>query len=499
MLTKVSSLVLILLLVGTRAEGENDLFTGNSEQLDVQSKSDSWEPINDGANKDVGQEDEIAESKGVEAFQDDDDEADRGVTENLPAYTTTNEVEMEDAMEGTDDNESILQDDETELKEDETELEEDETEHEEDETEHEEDETEHKEDTETIEIGSEESNDVSDQVSCKCKDKTNKALISSLQACTSALSVLQNCKKPKKQNPVSKKALTSCKCSAKLTAALTNSLKSCTDALGSMTSCKGGTKVTASSCAGVLKQNPNANSGFYKLRVNGKTVRAYCLMGRLCGRKGGWTRLGFFNANRRRSCPSGLQLYRPNKANKMCGKAARAGAGCVSINLPSNGIKYSTVCGNVKGYQKGTTDGFSNRGINSVYLDGVSITRGSPRTHVWSLAAGHTERTTSAAACPCNRGASKSSLPPAFVGRNYYCESAWGKSLAPANRILTGDPLWDGKKMRRRETSCRVFMMPWFRRDIGSVTKDNIEMRLCTDEPASNENIGIGRYAIFVK
>ena len=138
------------------------IFTGNLEQLDVQSKSDSWEPINDGANKDVGQEDEIAESKGVEAFQDDETD--------------------------------------------------------------------------------EESNDVSDQVSCKCKDKTNKALISSLQACTSALSVLQNCKKPKKQNPVSKKALTSCKCSAKLTAALTNSLKSCTDALGSMTSCKGGAK-----------------------------------------------------------------------------------------------------------------------------------------------------------------------------------------------------------------------------------------------------------------
>ena len=69
------------------------------------------------------------------------------------------------------------------------------------------------------------------------------------------------------------------------------------------------------------------------------------------------------------------------------------------------------MCGRVVGYQYGSTDAVypgrytgetygsvidsSHNDINSYYVDGVSITRGSPRQHVWTLMAGLNEATTS--------------------------------------------------------------------------------------------------------
>ena len=52
--------------------------------------------------------------------------------------------------------------------------------------------------------------------------------------------------------------------------------------------------------------------------------------------------------------------------------------------------------------------------IDFPYLDGVSVTYGSPCQHIWNLAAGHVNR------CPCeNADRNFAPLPPAFVGDNY--------------------------------------------------------------------------------
>ena len=57
------------------------------------------------------------------------------------------------------------------------------------------------------------------------------------------------------------------------------------------------------------------------------------------------------------------------------------------------GMKYSQLCGQLRGYQYGSTDAFSplhftsSLNIDNAYADGVSITYGSaPRKYIWTYA-----------------------------------------------------------------------------------------------------------------
>ena len=55
--------------------------------------------------------------------------------------------------------------------------------------------------------------------------------------------------------------------------------------------------------------------------------------------------------------------------------------------IPQAFSSYSRVCGRIIGYQVVTPDGFRDTvdtNINQSYMDGVSITYGIPRTHIWS-------------------------------------------------------------------------------------------------------------------
>ena len=70
-----------------------------------------------------------------------------------------------------------------------------------------------------------------------------------------------------------------------------------------------------------------------------------------------------------------------------------------------------------KSYQKGNPDAFrGKKGIDEVYVDGISITLGSPRQHIWTYGAAYRDNS----ACPC--APSPGNSPPAFVKSNYYCE-----------------------------------------------------------------------------
>ena len=86
-------------------------------------------------------------------------------------------------------------------------------------------------------------------------------------------------------------------------------------------------------------------------------------------------------------CPSSLQ-FRQHGDLRLCGKKTN-GAGCDSVTIPTNGQSYSKVLGKVKAYQYGSTDCFVNhpQNIESYYVDGISITYGSPRKHMWTYAA----------------------------------------------------------------------------------------------------------------
>ena len=102
----------------------------------------------------------------------------------------------------------------------------------------------------------------------------------------------------------------------------------------------------------------------------------------------------------------------------MCWKGS---VGCTGFSFPSE-QSYSAVCGFVEGYNYGSPDIFGHRHdqIDEAYVDGLSITHGSPRQHLFSYAsAWHIEF------CPCKGGRG----PTDCVGHNYYC----GDDVVPAS------------------------------------------------------------------
>ena len=65
--------------------------------------------------------------------------------------------------------------------------------------------------------------------------------------------------------------------------------------------------------------------------------------------------------------------------------------------------------------------------IDNPYVDGVSVTHGMPRAHIWTFSAGGSDATVLdyVSNCPCaNPAATVIATPaPSFVGDNYFCES----------------------------------------------------------------------------
>ena len=67
--------------------------------------------------------------------------------------------------------------------------------------------------------------------------------------------------------------------------------------------------------------------------------------------------------------------------------------GCSSVTFPVY-TTYSQVCGIARGYQYGIMDALqevTGETIDQIYVDGLSITRGIPRQHLWTLAVGWSE------------------------------------------------------------------------------------------------------------
>ena len=246
------------------------------------------------------------------------------------------------------------------------------------------------------------------------------------------------------------------------------------------------------SCKDIKAAHPNSPSGYYY--VNSRNI--YCNMGELCGQDGGWTRIAYLDMTE--NCPPGLQELITGGI-RVCRREGTTG-GCRSNIFQTNGISYSQICGKVVGYQKGTPDAFNtnNNDINGVYIDGVSITRGSPRQHVWSYIAGLRSDTTSGFTCPCNTGATNT--VQSFVGGHYYCES--GTNSNPSKgQIYTADPLWDGNNCPSVEAPCCTGTgLPWFFRDYGNATiTDYIELRVCGNSGYGDEDIPVQLYEIYVK
>ena len=275
------------------------------------------------------------------------------------------------------------------------------------------------------------------------------------------------------------------------------------------------------SCQEVQNKQPNSPSGVYLLATDNGTKHIYCHIGELCGSGGGWTRLAYLNmTDSTGNCPSGFKLYESGGV-RACGRAASNVGSCTSVQFPSNGISYSQVCGRVVGYQYGGTDAAypgrfkhgeeygsyidpNHNDINSYYVDGVSITSGSPRQHVWTLMAGlidHDDKIYTYHSnynCPCTTGSPQNSTLQSFIGDDYFCES--GNPTAPMAKFFTSDPLWDKEGCTADEMACcKAPGLPWFSKIYPNTTTDYLELRVCGEESTDDENVPVSFYELYVK
>ena len=233
------------------------------------------------------------------------------------------------------------------------------------------------------------------------------------------------------------------------------------------------------SCEEILQHCPSASSGYYHITApNGSQVQVYCDMnGTNCGREGGWMRVAYVNMSESgATCPEGL-AQQTNSGLTLCGRNTTGGFGCQSTVFSTLGLNYSKVCGQLRGYQVGSHNAFQGIGsIDSPYVDGASVTYGSPRKHIWTYACGFALYDPTYA-CPCNTIATN--IPPSYVGNDYYCEQGSG----------TNDPLWDGQQCDGIEAPCCTHPnMPWFIKTLSETTTEDIEVRVCANQPTSNED-----------
>ena len=214
----------------------------------------------------------------------------------------------------------------------------------------------------------------------------------------------------------------------------------------------------------------------------------------------GWTRIAFLNmTDTSNSCPS--PWFQVQEFTRSCRKSRPNTAGCASVFYNTSGNSYNRVCGRILGYQQGLTQAFINSAISidDVYVDGVSITHGSPRQHIWTFAAGRAETNYLNYSCPCVDGSTNGANIPAFVGQNYFCEAGvrtWNEIM-----FFAEDPLWDGQGCGPTSSCCTFNSPPWFRVQLPSTTSDTIEVRLCHEvlQVQSAQRVPIELMELYIK
>ena len=238
---------------------------------------------------------------------------------------------------------------------------------------------------------------------------------------------------------------------------------------------------------------PSSLSGYYWVRAsNGSAVLVYCDMTRSCGGvTGGWRRVAELDmTNSSHQCPSGFR-QRSYSSKRTCGIPS---SGCFSVTFSTATLEYSKVCGKITAYQYGIPDAFAGSSV-----DGVSLTHGNPRQHIWTFVAAYDEVSSAPGSnCPCTNTntAGQASQPPAFVGNDYFCDT--GSSGTAAQGVFYGaDPLWDGAGCGPLNTCCSFNNPPWFYKQLPQSTTDDVDMRACNT--AADEDIAIETVEIYVQ
>ena len=223
-----------------------------------------------------------------------------------------------------------------------------------------------------------------------------------------------------------------------------------------------------------------------------------------CGGTGGWRRVVHRDMSDPQAiCPLGWKftLY---GSLRTCGRVSKHGQVCDPTTFPVTGGAYTQVCGKVRAFQFGGSWGFHNSqhfaDINKNYADGVILTHGIPRQHIWTFAAGGSEGNHKASwACPCDN--SPNVKVPPFVGNDYFCESVINRKWKYSDYHIfhSSDALWDGKNCIATSTCCSQGNPPFFVKKLKVPTTDNIDARLCMYDKVSLSNFAVQEIELYVK
>ena len=255
----------------------------------------------------------------------------------------------------------------------------------------------------------------------------------------------------------------------------------------------------------VFSCNEVSQSGIYWLQAsNGSSVRVYCKLQHLCSCSNAnssnpWMLVAFHNmSDTNQSCPFNLRLSEIEQ-RRFCSVKHK---GCTSIFFDTFGVNYSKVCGRVMGIQFGEPNAFrpyfNNRELTleDQYVDGATLTHG--LTHVWTFAMAEDEVASDDEACPCTRSdVNYTGVVPPFIGDNYFCDT--GTRTRSQEIYYWDDPLWDGAGCGATSTCCEWQNPPWFCRSLPWPTRDNLELRLCTDSPSDDELLLLETIEIYVQ
>ena len=227
-----------------------------------------------------------------------------------------------------------------------------------------------------------------------------------------------------------------------------------------------------------------------------------------CGASPGWRRVAFLNmTDPSQDCPSGWSLT--SHSVRTCGRASYEQSTCDSVTFPVSGGEYSRVCGRIMAYQYGSAWAFrgaiGGQSLDGSYVDGISITHGLPRQHIWSFAVGLAQEIAGIYAlfqyCYCDvqtHPGGSQAIPPSFVGNDYFCE-AGESGLHFVHRLYLENPLWDGQNCGQNSTCCSMNNPPYFMKDLPAPTTDDIEVRICSESNSHASDYPIELLEIYVQ
>ena len=264
---------------------------------------------------------------------------------------------------------------------------------------------------------------------------------------------------------------------------------------------------TVGSVGGVSSESvsscPSTENSRLHIGTNVSSILTGLMRAPQCG-DGLWYQVAYLDmSDSAQQCPSNWR--EGSTPVRICGRPTTTTASCSGEYFSTRSLLYSKVCGRAIGYQHASADTFALRNpphtIDDPYVDGVSVTHGIPRAHIWTYAVGNSEGKVSnfTTNCPCANPAASTAPPPSFVGDNYFCESGnSGNGVGTGAHFFENDPVWDGEDC---EGDCcsNGKSPPWFSVILPNPTSDDIEVRICGDEGTQNEDTPIQLLEMYIQ